>query len=151
MRQICLCIVGSLLFMWSESGFSKEAPKIHLLFSDQECSKVLDTGLLFPARTTEIDAIVRTFLKGPEALQKLPGKDRYSGPDSALRALYLGHRLKNGGLILRFKEAADEFLNGTVCVQHIAKGPLYRMLFKIPGVKGIQFEIGGEIVSEWDA
>lgn len=115
--------------------------KIPLQFSSPDCTNVISTELSYPHSKNSVTSIVRAFLSGPSKTVK---PELYRAPDPKLKDLYLGHKMTNGVLTLRFKEAAREILAGSVCNHAANMAPLQIMLKDIPGVSDVQFEVGGE-------
>lgn len=77
-----------------------------------------------------------------------------SGGENALplAEYYRGARLERDRIILSFSGEAMRYLNNTVSIQQVVKGSIEGTLrLHFPSVTGIDYEIDGEIVSDWDA
>jgi hypothetical protein len=69
-----------------------------------------------------------------------------------LAAYYRGARIEGEAFIISFSGDAMRYLNNTAGIQEFVKGAIVATVMKnFPAVKEVQYEIDGEIVSDWDA
>lgn len=69
-----------------------------------------------------------------------------------LAAYYRGARIEGETFIVSFSGEAMRYLNNAAGIQEFVKGAIVATVMKnFPAVKDLQYEIDGEIVSEWDA
>lgn len=69
-----------------------------------------------------------------------------------LASYFRGARIQGKRFILSFDEEAMRYLNNTASIQELVKGSIERTLKKnFPEIEGIDYEIDGEIVEDWDA
>jgi hypothetical protein len=69
-----------------------------------------------------------------------------------LAAYYRGARIEGQAFIISFSGDAMRYLNNAAGIQEFVKGAIVSTIQKnFPAVKEVQYEIDGEIVSEWDA
>jgi hypothetical protein len=64
---------------------------------------------------------------------------------------FTGVTIQNGTATLAFDGGALEYLNNAACAQIAVKSPMERTLLEFPDVERIEYEIDGQIFTEWDA
>ena len=63
-----------------------------------------------------------------------------------------GARIEKGTFIIGFSTGAMQYLNNTAAIQQVVKGAIEATIMKnFPDIKKIDYEIDGEIISDWDA
>jgi hypothetical protein len=68
-----------------------------------------------------------------------------------LACYFRGARLKGDKITVCFSGDAMNYLNSSVRSQQIVKGAIEKtLLFHFPSAKTVEYEIDGQIVSEWD-
>ncbi|MCW1915919.1 hypothetical protein OJ996_20190 [Luteolibacter sp. GHJ8] len=90
-------------------------------------------------------------LENPFTPEALRGSSHFEGA-KPLAAYYRGARIKDKEFIVSFSGEAMRYLNNTAGIQEFVKGSLVATVVKnFPAVKTVQYEIDGEIVTDWDA
>lgn len=115
---------------------------------DGDCGAVRLEARTVPARPTDQlpAAAIREVLRD---VSPSPGLHR---PGTLpLVDYFSGVTIQNGTAILAFDGGALEYLNNAACAQIAVKSPMERTLLEFPDVQRIEYEIDGEIFTEWDA
>lgn len=90
-------------------------------------------------------------LSNPFTPETLRSSSHFEGA-KPLAAYYRGARIEGKNFIVSFSGEAMRYLNNTAGIQEFVKGALVSTILKnFPEVNEVQYEIDGEIVSEWDA
>lgn len=69
-----------------------------------------------------------------------------------LAGYFRGARIQGKRFVISFDEEAMRYLNNTASIQELVKGSIERTLKKnFPEIEGVDYEVDGEIVEDWDA
>lgn len=111
------------------------------------------------------DAALRELLKGVNEDEKKLGlmstyevKDIVNGREECvsdktkpLAAYFIGIKIKKGIAIVNFRPEAECYLQTAITAADYVMKPIETTLKQFPSIKGVDYAINGEVITEWDA
>lgn len=137
------------VFLPSEQRFVDNEKDIFVkttIPSDFTSPEEILAGLLSEAGSAADQSLSNPF--DPETIRN---SSHYKGA-KVLRKYFRGVRKEGDVLVLRFSNQAMRYLNNTISIQEYVKGSMERTLrHHFPEISDIHYEVGGKIITEWDA